>query len=485
MADTPETPPGDSDRDIDEWLAYAGDDVPQPRWPPDRHHVGLLRAAPIAIAVLTVAGLVLLRPTGSSRETAAAGLGELGIPTQFHAAEVTSVVSMPCEFDETSVCDDVDYTLTAGPDSGSVFEQSFVEGSLTPHFDVGDHVVLSYRVPNGIVLGSVDGPCSFDVAVTCWTISVSIEDVAPAIFEVTEDDPVSFLLSGDAIDVSYTMEDGKPVVNSAVPPDVATQYQFADFQRRPVLLWVVVVFVVAVVALGRWKGVAALGGLAASIGVLLLFVLPAILDGRSPVLVAVVGSAAIAMIALYGAHGFGARTTVALLGMIGALGLTAALSWIVVVVSHFSGFASEEATLLSVFEGVDVPGLVLAGIVLGAAGALDDVTVTQAAAVWQLRSANPSLTMTDLWRRGLQIGRDHIAATVNTLLLAYSGAALPLLILFVLARQSLGAVANSEVVAVEVVRTLVGSIGLVAAVPLTTWLAALIASGSPPSDHGH
>jgi uncharacterized membrane protein len=127
-------------------------------------------------------------------------------------------------------------------------------------------------------------------------------------------------------------------------------------------------------------------------------------------------------------------------------------------------------------EGLDFQGLVLAGIVLGAMGALDDVTVTQASAVWELRTANPSLTPAQLYRAGLRIGRDHIASTVNTLVLAYSGAALPLLALFVLSDQSFSSLANSEAVATEIIRTLVGSIGLVAAVPLTTWLAARVAS---------
>ena len=123
--------------------------------------------------------------------------------------------------------------------------------------------------------------------------------------------------------------------------------------------------------------------------------------------------------------------------------------------------------------------MLLAGIVLGAAGAIDDVTVTQASAVWELKAANPALRAAALFERGLRVGRDHIASTVNTLLLAYAGASLPLLVLFVLSEQSLGTVANSEVVAVESVRTLVGSIGLVAAVPFTTWLAAVTADGSP------
>ena len=266
------------------------------------------------------------------------------------------------------------------------------------------------------------------------------------------------------------------VVGAIDDAEFEFRYQFQDRQRRSVLVWVTLLFALAVVALGRWRGLAALVGLAASLGVLLLFVLPAILDGREPVAVAVVGAAAIAFVALYTAHGFTTKTTVALLGTLGALAITALLSAIVLEVAAISGFSTEEAVFLSLFEGIDIRGLVLAGTVLGAIGAIDDVTVTQASAVWELRAANPGMGASELVAAGMRIGRDHIASTVNTLLLAYAGAALPLLVLFVIAGQSLGTVANSEVVAIEIIRTLVGSIGLVAAVPLTTLLAARRAS---------
>lgn len=140
-------------------------------------------------------------------------------------------------------------------------------------------------------------------------------------------------------------------------------------------------------------------------------------------------------------------------------------------VSKFSGFASEEAVFVSLVETVDIGGLILAGAVLGAIGALDDITVTQASTVLQLHEAEERAGASDLNRRGLRVGRDHIAATVNTLLLAYAGAALPLILLYSLSGHRFDLLINSEEIATEIVRTLVGSIGLVAAVPLTTWLA--------------
>jgi uncharacterized membrane protein len=207
------------------------------------------------------------------------------------------------------------------------------------------------------------------------------------------------------------------------------------------------------------------------------------------VLVAIIGSTVIAYLALFLAHGFQTMTCVALLGTLVALALTIALATVFTELTQLSGFATEDALLVDLGRsGLDIQGLVLAGMVIGALGALDDMTVTQASAVAELRAANPTMTRRALTRAGLRIGRDHVASTVNTLALAYAGAALPLLILFVLASQSLGTVANSEIVATEIVRTLVGSIGLVAAVPVTTWLAARVAGPGrtrltpPPED---
>jgi len=235
---------------------------------------------------------------------------------------------------------------------------------------------------------------------------------------------------------------------------------------------VALVFAAAVIGLGRLRGVAALAGLAVSLVILLWFIVPAITAGRDAVLVAVVGGGLIVLVALYLAHGYTPLTHVAAVGAFSALALTAMLSWLALAVAKFSGFATEESFYLTGLEGVEIGGLLLAGIVLGAIGALDDVTVTQASAVWEVNRANPELGKNDLFASGLRVGRDHIASTVNTLLLAYAGAALPLLILYSLSALPLGVVASSEVIAVEIVRTLVGSIGLVAAVPITTWLAA-------------
>ncbi|MEX0667358.1 MAG: YibE/F family protein, partial [Acidimicrobiia bacterium] len=272
-------------------------------------------------------------------------------------------------------------------------------------------------------------------------------------------------------------EVGDRVVLNRIPEAPALQrYQFADRERRPLLIAASLLFAALVVLLGRLRGLTALVGLVLSVVVLLAYIVPAILSGRSPEMVALTGGVLIAVIALYLAHGFKPMTHVAAIGTLLSLGLTVALAAVVTGLADFSGLVSEEASFLMVIGDFDLRGLLLAGIVLGALGALDDVTVTQASAVWEVAAANEALDHHQLIAAGLRVGRDHVASSVNTLLLAYAGAAMPLMLLFGLSGQRLGIVANSEVVAVEIVRPLVGSVGLVAAVPITTWLAARVVS---------
>jgi uncharacterized membrane protein len=255
-------------------------------------------------------------------------------------------------------------------------------------------------------------------------------------------------------------------------------YFFADLDRRPPLLMLVTVFAVVVIALARWRGVFALVGMAMTVALLIAFVAPSVLDGHDPLLVSVLAASAIAFFALYLTHGFSPTTTIALAGTLSALALTLGLSWLFFDLARFSGVATEEGVTLPFIAGnVSLSSLILGGAVLGALGALDDVTITQVAAVDELHRHNPSLRARDLIRSGIRVGQEHIAATVNTLLLAYVGASMPLLLLFAATNQSLAHVANSELVAVEIFRTLCGSIGLVAAVPVTTGLAASVLGG--------
>jgi uncharacterized membrane protein len=236
-----------------------------------------------------------------------------------------------------------------------------------------------------------------------------------------------------------------------------------------------VIFVIAVIALGRWKGLRALVGIVISFGVILFFLLPSLLRDNPAVPVALVATIVIAFLALYLAHGVNITTTVALVGTLASLFVIAFLSLVFVELTRLTGLAAEEAQVLRVTaEALDLRGLLIAGIIVGALGVLDDVTVTQVSAVAELRRANPDLTRWELYTSAVRIGRDHIASTVNTLVLAYAGASLPLLLLFVQRDQPWARIGASEIVAIEIVRTLVGSIGLVLAVPVTTGLAAAL-----------
>jgi uncharacterized membrane protein len=266
----------------------------------------------------------------------------------------------------------------------------------------------------------------------------------------------------------------------AEQPGQPPYYNVQDLERGRPLLVLVALFVGAVVAFGRWQGVRSLVGLGLSFVVIVSFVVPAILRGRSPVLVAVTGAMAIMLLSLYLSHGLGPKTTAAVVGTALALGLTAALAIAFVAAASLTGLASEEALSANVaVGGLSLRGLLLAGIIIGGLGVLDDVTMSQASLVAELHQANPTAGFAALVGGALRVGRDHIAATVNTLFLAYVGAALPLLILFVTGTDSLGTVATTEIAAVEVVRALCGSVGLIAAVPLTTVLAALVATEEP------
>ncbi len=288
---------------------------------------------------------------------------------------------------------------------------------------------------------------------------------------------------GDRIRVAKTPE--PPPGSEAV---AGTGYTLYDFERRGPMLILAGLFVLVVLAFARWRGALSLAGLAISLALVLVFVVPAILDGSSPLLVAVVGAMAIALITIPLAHGWGPKSLAAVLGSAASLILTALLAVLFTDLTHLTGLSSEEAIFLQIGDaGVSLQGLLLAGMVIGALGVLDDVTISQASTVLALRRANPGLRARRLFALALDVGRDHVSATVNTLVLAYVGAALPILLLFSAADLGVGTALNLEVVAKEVVATLVGSIGLIAAVPITTGLAVLLALSVEPDrlDAGH
>lgn len=316
-------------------------------------------------------------------------------------------------------------------------------------------------------------PADADAEADCWEATVRIDSGPDEGVEVVV--PVPFgegapvFTGGDAV-----------VVGAAEGQPIESRYEIIDLQRAWSLFALALTFAVAVIALSRWRGLRALGSLALSVLILIVFVLPALLDGKPPLAVAVVGASAIMIGTLYLTHGFSARTSVALLGTLISLSLTGVLGSLFTTIGRFTGLAGEsERFLATVGETIDLRGLLLAGLVIGALGVLDDVTVTQTAAVWELADADPAASRRTLFSAGLRIGREHVSAAVNTLVLAYAGASLSLLMLFAVSGQGVLDTVTTELVAQEVVRALVGGLGIIAAVPVTTLIAALAVRERP------
>ena len=268
-------------------------------------------------------------------------------------------------------------------------------------------------------------------------------------------------------------------------------YIFAGFDRTTSMLVLAVLFAALVILFGRLRGALSLLGLAISLVVILAFIVPAILHGEPALAVAIFGSLAVMLVTILLAHGLTLKSYGALMGTTASLLLVALLAVIYTSATHLTGFSSTEALNLSFQADLDLRGLLLAGMVIGALGVLDDITVSQSSTVLALRSANPDLDFRSLYGRATAVGRDHASAAVNTLVFAYAGAALPVLLIFSGTGLGFSDAVNLEIVAKEVVAMLVGSIGLIAAVPLTTaltaWLSLQLESGEIPAEdaHGH
>ena len=254
------------------------------------------------------------------------------------------------------------------------------------------------------------------------------------------------------------------------------RFYISDFIRTVPLFWIAVVFVGLVALVGRGRGLRAVAGTLFSLVVIFAFILPQIMAGRDPVGVSIAGAVVLLAVSTYLVYGWNFKAHAAVTGMILSLALTGVLAWAFVKAARLTGM-SEEAGFL-VFElgqTINLQGLVLGGIIIGSLGVLDDICVGQAAAVFELANVNRELSWYRLFRSSLNIGRDHIAAMVNTLLLAYVGASMPLMLAFMLYPEPIWRRVNREPVAEEIVRTLVGSVGLILAVPLTGLIASLLA----------
>lgn len=257
----------------------------------------------------------------------------------------------------------------------------------------------------------------------------------------------------------------------------STTYAFYDYERTWPLTLLAAVFAIVVVAVARWRGLRALVGIVIAFGVLVVFLLPALRDGAPAVPVSLVASAAILYAVIYLAHGVSLRTSAALLGTLASLLLAAVLSWAAIELAHLTGLSEDQNNTVAAYLGnVSITGLLLAGFIIGSLGVLNDVTVTQASTAFELAALGDGASRRAIFVGAMRVGRDHIASTVYTLVLAYAGSALPLLLLFSVANRSLGDVLTSESVAIEIARSAVGGIALALSVPLTTGIAALLAT---------
>ncbi|MEV6942704.1 YibE/F family protein [Streptomyces sp. NPDC051172] len=399
-----------------------------PAAPVSKHLRKVIAAILIPFTAAVAVGLVVLWPGGAPPHARTG----VGFDRQTQQATVAKVVSVSCK------------SVNASGETATG-DTSTAEGSSAQQQAKGTCKKATIRVDSG-------------------------KDKGRTFTEIVQPDQSRQLHEGEKVVAAY---------EPSAPKDL--QYSVADVNRRFPMALLAGIFALAVVVVGRMRGLMALIALAVSFLVLTFFILPAILQGSDPLLVAVIGSSAIMLIALYMCHGLSARTSVAVLGTLLSLVLIGLLGSEFIGWAALTGNTDDNTGLIhGLYPSIDMSGLLLAGVIIGSLGVLDDVTVTQTSAVWELHEANPSMGWRGLYRAGIRIGRDHIASVVNTLVLAYAGAALPLLLLFSIAQSSVGTVANSELVAEEIVRTLVGSIGLVASVPVTTLLAALVVAADRP-----
>ncbi|MFC4374113.1 YibE/F family protein [Nocardia halotolerans] len=265
------------------------------------------------------------------------------------------------------------------------------------------------------------------------------------------------------------------VVRAADPAGI-TMYGFDDYSRGMSLTVIVLAFVIVICIVARWRGFRAIVGLGFAFAVVVMFLLPALLDGKPAIPVALVSGALILYVVLYLAHGVNLRTSSALLGTLASMLVAAVLSWLTLEVTNLTGLSEEQNTNVATYlEHVSITGLLLAGFIIGSLGVLNDVTITQASAAFELAALDEGASRREIFTAAMRVGRDHIASTVYTLVLAYAGGALPLLLLFSVAGRAFTDVLTGDAVAIEIARSAVGGIALALSVPLTTAIAVLLA----------
>ncbi|MDQ3014873.1 MAG: YibE/F family protein [bacterium] len=283
-------------------------------------------------------------------------------------------------------------------------------------------------------------------------------------------------------------EGDKFFMNHIITINGNEMYSVRDIDRRAVIIGFIILFALVIVGFGGKQGLRSLLSLAASLFVVLYVLVPGLLNGYPPVLMSIAIAALILFFAIYFTHGFNRESTVAFIGTVTAVIMTGLLAYLGVYLARLSGLASDEAIFLNLSTrgNLDFSGLLLGAMIIGVLGVLDDIAVTQAAVVSELFNTDRTLSRKDVYKKAIRVGKEHVGALVNTLALAYTGASLPLLLLFSTSESSAGSIINLEIFATEIIRTIVGSIGLVLTVPITTLLAVyLLKNYTPKHIHSH
>lgn len=305
------------------------------------------------------------------------------------------------------------------------------------------------------------------------------------------------LETSQAQNTDLTYQVGNKVqLSTSINPDGTSTTIIADFVRTDALINLSVLFVLLVIVVSRWRGLFSLIAMVLSFVVIFTITLPLIMQGWHPVLVSAMTATLIIPVSFYFSHGINRKTHLAIIGTVVSLIITSFLAWFFIAQAKLTGFASEEAGFLNVEKQgmINIRNLILAGVIVGSLGILDDVTVSQASVVEQLKHSNPKFGFSELFSRAMKVGQDHISSMVNTLVLVYAGASLPLLLLFINNPRPISEIMNYEIVAEEIIKTLVGSIGLTFAAPVTTALAAFVfsvwhtktsSSQQPANEHTH
>ncbi|MCP8998862.1 YibE/F family protein [Pseudarthrobacter sp. RMG13] len=385
----------------------------------------ILAAVLVPLTLLTLAGMAMLWPSGSKDGISLANPYSAAPGVTFDTGKVQSVVEESCTQGSTAPGQSPDTSGQPAP-AGSDCMFAFTEpdrGGSPVKVVINPDVAQSHGVKPG--------------------------------------DQIRYLNLSNAL--GATASQGSPA------------YIFVDFVRTLPIVILALLYALVVIAVARWRGLRALLGLVGAYFVLASFMLPGLVEGKPPLLLALVGSTVIMIGVLYFAHGFSARTSTALLGTMFGLAITALLAAWATDAANLAGVGSHDATtLINTSANISISGVILCGLIISGLGVLNDVTITQSSAVWELYELAPGTSARKLFTSAMRIGRDHIASTVYTIAFAYAGAALPILIIVMLYDRPLGDTLTSAELSEEVIRTLVGSIGLVLAIPVTTLIAVLV-----------